>query len=137
MAPSDSPRLLSSGNPQIPKGEGDGPVQAYISAMPGWKSDVGRRLDAIVVEVCPEVRKAVKWNTPLYGKDDGWFFAMYCFRDYIQLTFMRGTALTPMPPKASKVEGTRYFDIREGDGLDEALIAGWIRQASALPGDSF
>lgn len=137
MGEPDTPRLTSSGNPQIPKGEGDGPVQAYIAAMPGWKADVGRRLDGLVARVFPEARKAVKWNTPLYGNEAGWFFAMYCFRDYIQLTFPRGASLTPVPPKASKVEGTRYFEIREGDGLDEARLADWLRQASALPGVRF
>ncbi len=108
---SDLPKLLSSGNPHIPKGEGDGPVQAYIAAMPGWKHDVGRRLDAIVEREFPDVVKAVKWNTPLYGNAGGWFFAMYCFKKYLQLTFPTGTSLDPMPPKESKVEGTRYFAI--------------------------
>lgn len=128
------PRLLSSGNPQIPKGDGDAPVQAYIAAMPGWKSGIGRRLDSIVVQAFPEVRKAVKWNTPLYGKEDGWFFAMYCYRKYVQLTFMQGASLQPMPPVASKVEGTRYLNIFEQDTLDEAQIADWVEQAVKLPG---
>jgi hypothetical protein len=137
MSDKTQPRLLSSGNPQIPKGEGDAPVQAYIAAMPGWKSDIGRRLDKIVVRVFPGVKKAVKWNTPLYGKDDGWFFAMYCYKKYIQLTFMRGTSLTPMPPGSSKMEGTRYFSIHEDEALDEAQIADWLRQAVTLPGKAF
>jgi hypothetical protein len=137
MSDKTQPRLLSSGNPQIPKGEGDAPVQAYIAAMPGWKSDIGRRLDEIVVRVFPGVKKAVKWNTPLYGKDDGWFFAMYCYKKYIQLTFMRGTSLTPMPPGSSKMEGTRYFSIHEDEALDEAQIADWLRQAVTLPGKAF
>ncbi len=137
MSDKTQPRLLSSGNPQIPKGEGDAPVQAYIAAMPGWKSEIGRRLDEIVVRVFPGVKKAVKWNTPLYGKEDGWFFAMYCYKKYVQLTFMRGTSLTPVPPGTSKVEGTRYFSIHEDDDLDEAQIADWLRQAIALPGKAF
>lgn len=137
MSDANQPRLLSSGNPQIPKGEGDAPVQAYIAAMPGWKSGVGRRLDAIVERVFPGVKKAVKWNTPLYGKDDGWFFAMYCYKKYIQLTFMRGTSLTPVPPGTSKMEGTRYFSIHEDDDLDEAQITDWLRQAITLPGKAF
>ena len=137
MSDKTQPRLLSSGNPQIPKGEGDAPVQAYIAAMPGWKSEIGRRLDEIVVRVFPGVKKAVKWNTPLYGKEDGWFFAMYCYKKYVQLTFMRGTSLDPMPPGSSKMEGTRYFSIHEDDDLDEAQIADWLRQAIALPGKAF
>ena len=134
MSDKTAPKLLSSGNPQIPKGEGDAPVQAYIAAMPGWKSEVGRRLDGIVERVFPEVRKAVKWNTPLYGKEDGWFFAIYCYKTYVQLTFVRGTSLTPVPPLSSKVEGTRYYNIYEEDELDEARIADWVSQASRLPG---
>lgn len=134
MSTSDTPKLLSSGNPQIPKGDGDAPVQAYIAAMPGWKRDVGVRLDAIVERVFPQVRKAVRWNTPLYGREDGWFFAIYCYKTYVQLTFMRGDSLRPVPPKASRVEGTRYFDIHENDELDEDRLADWLRQASSLPG---
>ncbi|WP_343040565.1 DUF1801 domain-containing protein [Nitratireductor arenosus] len=134
MREKNKPKLLSSGNPQISKGEGNAPVQAYIAAMPGWKSDIGRRLDQIVERTYPAVRKAVKWNTPLYGKEDGWFLAMYCYRKYVQLTFMRGTSLEPVPPVASKVEGTRYVNFHENDALDEARIADWVRQASCLPG---
>lgn len=134
MSARNEPKLLSSGNPQIPKGEGNAPVQMYIAAMPGWKCGIGRRVDTIVERAFPDVRKAVKWNTPLYGKEDGWFLAMYCYRKYVQLTFMSGTSLLPMPPKASKVEGTRYLDIHEDDGLDEAQVAAWIEQASRLPG---
>ena len=111
------------------------PVQAYIEAMPGWKSDVGRRIDELIECLVPGIRKAVKWNTPLYGKDDGWFMAMYCYKNYVQLTFMRGTSLKPVPPVKSKVEGTRYFNIREHDGLDESQLSDWIRQASELPGN--
>lgn len=132
----DKPVLLSGGNPQIAKGDGDGPVQAYIAAMPGWKSDVGRRLDALVEETVPGVAKAVKWNSPFYGKaGDGWFLSYHCFAKYIKLTFFRGTALDPVPPVASKTAQTRYFHIHEGEDLDEALLAGWIRQAASLPGE--
>jgi hypothetical protein len=134
MTKKAEPELTSSGNPRIPKGDGDAPVQAYIDAMPGWKSDVGRRADAIVQRVFPAVRKAVKWNTPLYGKDDGWFLSMHCYTNHVQLAFLNGASLTPLPPKASKVEGVRYLDIREGDELDEDRIAAWIEQASGLPG---
>lgn len=133
---SDEPVLLSGGNPQIAKGYGDGPVQAYIAAMPGWKSDVGRRLDALVEKTVPGVAKAVKWNSPFYGREgDGWFLSYHCFAKYIKLTFFRGTALDPVPPVASKTAETRYFHIHEGEALDEALLAGWIRQAAALPGE--
>jgi hypothetical protein len=137
MNMTSKPKLLSSGNPQIPKGDGNAPVQDYIAAMPGWKSDIGRRLDAIVEKTCPDVQKAVKWNTPLYGNSDGWFFAMYCYKKYIQLTFMKGASLSPLPPVASKVEGTRYFNIFEDDEFDEELITDWIAQASKLPGTKF
>nr|WP_298097065.1 DUF1801 domain-containing protein [uncultured Shinella sp.] len=133
---SDKPVLLSGGNPQIAKGYGDGPVQAYIAAMPGWKSDVGRRLDALVEKTVPGVAKAVKWNSPFYGKEgDGWFLSYHCFAKYIKLTFFRGTTLDPVPPVASKTAETRYFHIHEGEELDEALLADWIRQAAALPGE--
>jgi hypothetical protein len=128
------PKLLSSGNPQIAKGDGDGPVQAYLAAMPGWKSALGRRLNAIVAEVYPDARKAVRWNTPLYGKEDGWFLAFYCYKSYVQITFFRGVDLVPLPPVGSKVEGARYLNIYEEDALDEALIAAWISQATKLPG---
>lgn len=133
---SDEPVLLSGGNPQIAKGYGDGPVQAYIAAMPGWKSDVGRRLDALVEQTVPGVAKAVKWNSPFYGREgDGWFLSYHCFAKYIKLTFFRGAALDPVPPVASKTAETRYFHIHEGEALDEALLSGWIRQAAALPGE--
>lgn len=134
MSDKRKPALLSSGNPQIPKGIGDEPVQAYIAAMPGWKRDIGRRVDDIVERAYPQVRKAVKWNTPLYGKQDGWFLTMYCYKRYVQLAFLRGTSLTPMPSGTSKVEGTRYFNVYEDDDLDEAQVEAWVRQASALPG---
>jgi hypothetical protein len=129
------PVLLSGGNPQIAKGEGDAPVQAYIDAMPGWKRDVGRRLDALVVATIPNVHKAVKWNSPFYGLEgQGWFLNFHCFTKYVKVAFFRGTSLQPMPPGASKSDEVRYLDIREGDTLDEALVAGWIRQAASMPG---
>jgi hypothetical protein len=133
---SDKPVLLSGGNPQIAKGYGDGPVKAYIAAMPGWKSDVGRRLDALIEEIVPDVYKAVKWNSPLYGiEGDGWFLSYHCFAKYIKLSFFRGTSLDPVPPVASRTAETRCLHIHEGEALDEDLLAGWIRQASRLPGE--
>ena len=135
MAKKKDPVLLSGGNPQVAKGEGDGPVQEYIAAMPGWKSDVGRRLDAIVERVVPGVHKAVKWNTPFYGNDgDGWFLSYHCFTEYVKVTWFRGTSLDPVPPGASKTPETRYLDIREGE-LDEDQFAAWVEQASQLPGE--
>jgi hypothetical protein len=126
---------LSGGNPQIAKGYGDGPVQAYIAAMPGWQSDIGRRIDAIVAREVPGVRKAVKWNSPFWGKeDDLWFLSLHCFDRYVKVTFFRGTSMNPVPPGASKQPNVRYLDIPEG-GLDEAQFADWVRQASALPGE--
>jgi len=128
-------KLLSGGNPQIAKGAGDGPVQAYIAAMPGWKSDVGRRLDALIVGTVPGVLKAVKWNSPFYGiKDQGWFLNYHCFTEYVKVAFFRGASLHPVPPGESKHRDVRYLDIYEGDMLDEELLASWIRQASELPG---
>lgn len=130
------PTLLSGGNPQIPKGEGDGPVQDYVAAMPGWKRDVGVRLDDVIVSTVPQVHKAVKWNQPFYGfKDEGWFLSFRCYTEYVQLQFFRGTSLDPMPPKASKHDEVRYFDIHEGDDLDEDQLRSWIEQASRLPGE--
>jgi hypothetical protein len=130
------PLLLSGGNPQIPKGEGDGPVQAYIAAMPGWKRDVGRRLDALIVRTVPDVHKAVKWNSPFYGVErQGWFLNLHCFTKYVKVAFFRGSLLEPMPPGASKQEDVRYLDIYEDDQLDEARLVAWIEQASRLPGD--
>jgi hypothetical protein len=131
-----TPVLLSGGNPQIAKGEGDGPVQAYIAAMPGWKSEVGHRLDALIARTVPGVRKAVKWNSPLYGlEDDGWFLGLHCFTKYIKVAFFRGASLHPVPPGASKSKDVRYLDIREDDPIDEAQLAAWVRQASQLPGE--
>ncbi|QQP94186.1 DUF1801 domain-containing protein [Lysobacter enzymogenes] len=130
------PKLLSGGNPQIPKGFGDAPVQAYIAAMPGWKRELGRRLDALVERTVPGVRKAVKWNTPLYGVEEGsWFLAMHCFDRYLKITFFRGAALDPVPAQPSKIEHVRYHPIHEHDPFDEDLLAGWIAQASRLPGE--
>lgn len=129
------PKLLSGGNPQIPKGYGDGPVQAYIAAMPGWKKDIGRRLDALIEQAVPEVRKAVKWNTPFYGlEDDLWFLSYHCFTNYVKVTFFRGSSLDPMPKGKSRYPEIRYLDIYEGE-LDEAQFADWVKQASLLPGE--
>ena len=130
------PKLLSGGNPQIPKGYGDAPVQAYIAAMPGWKSDVGRRLDALIEAAVPGVSKAVKWNSPLYGVEgQGWFLGVHVFAKYIKLAFFRGASLTPVPPVESKQKDVRYFHIHESDQLDEAQLADWVKQASQLPGE--
>jgi hypothetical protein len=129
------PTLLAGGNPQIAKADGDPPVQAYIAAMPGWKSDVGRRLDALIVRTVPGVRKAVKWNSPFYGvEDQGGFLNFHTFTNYVKVAFFRGTSLHPIPPGESKHKEVRYLDIREDDRLDEAQMATWIRQAAALPG---
>jgi hypothetical protein len=135
-APSKTdPVLLSGGNPQIPKGDGDAPVQAYIAAMPGWKQDAGRTLDALIVRTLPDVKKAVKWNSPFYGVEgQGWFLGFHCFTKYIKVTFFRGTSLDPLPPVASKDANVRYFHIHEGEPLDEAQVTSWIRQAAAIPG---
>jgi hypothetical protein len=127
--------LLSGGNPQIAKGDGDEPVQAYIAAIPGWKRDVGHRLDALIVSALPGVRKAVKWNSPMYGIEGrGWFLGIHCFAKYVKVAFFRGASLRPLPPGESKQKEVRYLDIREGDELDEAQFAGWVKQASQLPG---
>jgi hypothetical protein len=135
MATGDGPRLLAGGNPQIPKGDGDGPVQAYIEAMPGWKRELGRRIDRLVVDVVPEVHKAVKWNQPLYGNaGDGFFLSFRCFTKYVQLAFYRGSSLDPEPPKAAKHPEVRYLDIHEHDDVDESQLTAWIEQASRLPG---
>jgi hypothetical protein len=132
---SKKPVLLSGGNPQIAKGDGDAPVQAYVAAMPGWKRGVGRRLDALVTRTIPGVRKAVKWNSPFYGVEGRrWFLSFHCYERYIKLAFFRGAALDPLPPVESKDENTRYFHVHERDELDEAQLASWIRQASELPG---
>jgi hypothetical protein len=130
------PALLAGGNPQIAKADGDAPVQAYIAAMPGWKRDVGHRLDALIVRTVPGVRKAVKWNSPLYGVEgQGWFLGIHTFTNYVKVAFFRGTSLRPVPPGESKSKDTRYLGIHEGDQLDEAQLAGWVKQASQLPGE--
>ena len=127
--------VLSGGNPRIAKADGDAPVQAYIAGMPGWKRDLGKRLDALIVRNVPNVRKAVKWNSPFYGiEGHGWFLSFHVFTRYVKVTFFRGTSLRPVPPGASKHKDVRYFDIHEGDELDEAQMATWMKQAAALPG---
>jgi hypothetical protein len=133
---SAKPKLLSGGNPQIAKGYGDAPVQAYIAAMPGWKRDVGQRLDALVERTVPGVCKAVKWNSPFYGIEEGvWFLDFHCFTKYIKVAFFRGKSLKPVPPGESKYKDVRYLDIHEDDELDEAQLAAWVKQASKLPGE--
>ncbi|MGY3528181.1 DUF1801 domain-containing protein [Bradyrhizobium sp. USDA 4452] len=130
------PRLLAGGNPQIAKGYGDAPVQAYIAAMPGWKRDVGHRLDALIVRTVPGVHKAVKWNSPLYGMDgEGWFLGIHVFTRYVKVAFFRGASLCPMPPGESKQQHMRYLDIHENDEIDEARFTAWVKQASRLPGE--
>ena len=131
------PVLLSGGNPQIAKADGDGPVQAYIAAMPGWKRDVGRRLDALVVGTVPNVRKAVRWNTPFYGAEGrGWFLGFHCITKYVKVAFFRGASLRPVPPVESRHKEVRYFHVHEDERLDEELFASWVRQASELPGEN-
>ena len=135
MTNTTEPKLLSGGNPQIAKGYGDEPVQAYIATMPGWKSDFGRRLDEIIERVVPRVRKAVKWNSPFYGtEDDIWFLSLHCFAKYVKVTFFRGGSMEPPPPGKSKYPEVRYLDIHEGR-FDEEQFADWVRQASRLPGE--
>ena len=129
------PVLLSGGNPQIAKADGDAPVQAYIAAMPGWKRDLGKRLDALIVRSVPDVRKAVKWNSPFYGiEGQGWFLGVHAYTRYLKLSFFRGSSLRPVPPGPSKDENVRHLDIHEGDALDEAQLVKWVKQAAALPG---
>ncbi len=128
-------RLLSGGNPQIAKAEGDAPVQAYIAALPGWKRDLARRIDALIVRTVPKVRKAVKWNSPFYGiEGQGWFMGIHAFTRYLKVAYFRGTSLRPVPPGLSKGKETRYLDIHEDDRFDEAQMAKWVKQAAALPG---
>ena len=130
------PRLLSGGNPQIPKGYGDAPVQAYIAAMPEWKQRVGRRLDALITGALPDVQKAVKWNSPFYGVEEGvWFLSFHCMAKYVKVAFFRGAFLDPLPPGPSKQAAVRYLDIREKDAIDEAQFVDWVLQASKLPGE--
>jgi len=136
----DTPALLSGGNPQIAKGTGDAPVQAYIAAMPGWKRDVGRRLDTLITRAAPGVRKAVKWNSPFYGapgsaNEGEWFLSFHCFATYVKVGFFRGVSLRPVPPGTSKQKEVRYLDIHEDEEIDEAQLADWVKQAAALPGE--
>jgi hypothetical protein len=133
--PRSKRKLLSGGNPQIAKADGDAPVQAYIAAMPGWKRDVGRRLDALITRTVPGVQKAVKWNSPFYGMmDQGWFLSFHCFTRYVKVTFFRGASLRPIPPGESKHKDVRYLDMHEDDPIDEVRLASWVKQASRLPG---
>jgi hypothetical protein len=130
----DGVRLLSGGNPQIPKGEGRGPVADYIAAMPGWKRAIGTQLDELIVDAVPDADLAVKWNQPFYGRNgEGWFLSFRCYTDYVQVAFYKGTSLKPMPPKESKHAEVRYLDIREDDELDESRLRSWIEQAAVLP----
>ena len=129
------PTLLAGGNPQIAKADGDAPVQAYIAAMPCWKREFGRRLDALIVRTVPGVRKAIKWNSPFYGVEgQGWFLGIHCFTNYVKVAFFRGKSLRPLPPGESKSKDTRYLDIHEDDQLDETQLTAWVKQASRLPG---
>jgi hypothetical protein len=129
------PVLLSGGNPQIAKADGDAPVQAYIAAMPGWKRELGGRLDTLIARTVPGVQRAVKWNSPFYGVEgQGWFLSFHCFTKYIKVTFFSGASLRPLPPGESKHKDVRYLDIREDDPLDEAQFTAWVNQAGQLPG---
>jgi hypothetical protein len=129
-------KLLSGGNPQVAKGDGDAPVQAYIAAMPGWKHDLGKRLDALIVRTVPNVHKAVKWNTPFYGiEDQSWFLGFHCMTKYIKVAFFRGKSLRPLPPGESKQKEVRYIDIHEDDEFDEVQFVDWVKQASQLSGE--
>ncbi|HEL3256616.1 TPA: DUF1801 domain-containing protein [Stenotrophomonas maltophilia] len=136
-APSTAPALLSGGNPQIAKGEGDAPVQAYIAAMPDWKRPIGAQLDVLIEQAVPGVHKAVKWNSPMYAvaPGEGWFLSFHCFTRYIKVAFFRGAALKPVPPEPSKSADTRYLHIQQEGALDEAQFLDWVRQAAALPGE--
>ena len=133
---SEKPRLLAGGNPQIPKGDGEEPVNAYLRAMPGWKQAVGQRLHDLIVRTVPDVRMAVRWNSPYYGiEGNGWFLSYHCFTRYVRVTWLNGSSLDPPPPGESKHERVRYLDLHEDDEFDDESIASWIRQAAALPGD--
>jgi hypothetical protein len=132
---SKKPTLLAGGNPQIPKGDGDAPVQAYMAAMPGWKRNIGRRLDELIMRNVPDVRKAVRWNSPFYGMEGkGWFLNFHCFTKYVKVAFFNGSSLHPLPPGESKDEKVRYLDIREDDQFDEDQFVNWVKQASQMPG---
>lgn len=129
-------RLLAGDNPQIPKGEGEGPVQAYLDAIPGWKQDRARQLDALITATVPKVRKAVKWNSPWYGiEGQGWFLSFHCISRYLKVAFFKGTSLQPMPPVESRQAEVRYLHVFEDAPLDEAQFIAWVKQASALPGE--
>ena len=135
MKQAKKPKLLAGGNPQVAKAYGDAPVQAYIAAIPGWKRDVGRRLDALIARAVPNVYKAVKWNSPFYGiEGNGWFLSFHCYTNYIKVAFFRGASLRPRPPGASKQKEVRYLDVRDEE-LDEAQFVDWVKQASKLPGE--
>lgn len=128
-------KLLSGGNPQLAKGDGDAPVQAYIAAMPQWKREVGEWLDEVIMRAVPKVRKAVKWNSPFYGiEGQGWFLSFHVFAKYVKVAFFKGASLKPLPPGESKQKDVRYLDIREGDKLDEKQMALWVKQAAKVPG---
>lgn len=136
MSSRKGPRLLAGGNPQIPKGDGDGPVQEYIDAMPGWKNEVGERIDALLEASIPDLRKAVRWNQPHYGTDGTtWLVSFRCYTHYVQVQLLRGTSLDPVPPKKSKHDEVRYIDIREDDELDEDQLRSWFEQSAKLPGE--
>jgi hypothetical protein len=137
VAAAKAVKLLSGGNPQIAKADGDAAVQAYIAAMPGWKSDIGQRLDAIIARTVPDVQKAVRWNSPFYGvRDQGWFLGIHCITKYVKVAFFNGSSLNPQPPVESKKQSVRYFHIYENQPLDEILFENWVRQASKLPGEN-
>lgn len=128
--------LLSGGNPQIAKGDGRRPVQAYLDAMPGWKGEIGRHLDALIIAEVPTVRQAVRWNSPFYGiEGNGWFFSMHCMTKYVKVTWLNGGELDPPPPETSKYPHIRYSNIREDDVIDDDQLREWIRQAAAIPGE--
>lgn len=129
------PTLLAGGNPQIPKADGEAAVQAYVAAMPSWKGDLGRRLDALVTKTVPGVRKAVRWNTPFYGSEgQGWFLGFHCMQKYVKVAFLHGKSLRPLPPVDSKTADARYLHLHENDRVDEQQVVDWITQSSALPG---
>ncbi len=135
MAEEGKPKLLAGGNPQVPKGDGDGPVQTYIEAMPGWKRDVGRKLDEIIEKTVPDLRKGVRWNSPIYGvPGQGWILLFHVYTKYVKVTFFKGTSLEPMPPVGSKHETERYYHVFEDEGVDEKQFASWVEQAAKLPG---
>jgi len=128
-------KLLTGGNPQIPKGDGDAPVQAYIAAMPGWKSAVGKRLDALIVRNLPQVQKAVRWNSPFYGiEGQGWLVSFHVLTRCVQLNFFCGAALQPVPSGSGKDPNARWLNISEGEALDEAQITAWLKQAAGMSG---